>query len=322
VAVFPLWARRTSRSLNLPSIAGRRGAARADNRTIGGLPAVETGAGVCGKLCVVESVIVRLGDSRSVAVPRRAPRGLFEALLIAGLYLASELSRGLAGGGRIDAERHAAAVVRLERHLHVFGEAAVQRVAHHVYGLPQTLGYAYLTLHLALTALALVWVYRHRRHAYRQLRNTLVVANGLAVAGYALFPTAPPRLAGVGISDTVSGATSINLTSNLVSRFYNPYAAMPSMHIGFSLIVGVVVWKLAQGTLWRVAGLVYPVFVLLVIVATGNHFFLDAAAGAAVAAAAAGVVAVSERLRPAAASTTARRAPSRSTSDPVLRHAA
>lgn len=216
--------------------------------------------------------------------------------MIVGLYLASELSRGLAGGGEAAAERHAASVMRLERHLHVFGEAAVQRAAHDVYGLPALLGYAYLTLHLAGTAALLVWCYRHRRPAYRRLRNTLVVASLLAIVGYALFPTAPPRLAGVGIADTVSGATSINLTSNLVSTFYNPYAAVPSMHFGFALLVGVAVWRLARRRLWRLAGLVYPVFVLLVIVATGNHFFLDAAAGAAVAGVAAALAAAPSRL--------------------------
>src|SRR5262249_46947042 len=152
------------------------------------------------------------------------------------------------------------------------------------------LGYAYLSLHLLGTAAVLVWVYRRHRHVYARLRNTLVLANALAVVGYALFPTAPPRLAGVGIADTVSGATPVNLTSRFVSSFYNPYAAVPSMHIGFSLLVGITVWRLARRRAVRAAGLAYPLFVLLVIVATGNHFFLDAVAGAAVAVVAAGVV--------------------------------
>jgi hypothetical protein len=219
-----------------------------------------------------------------------------EVLAIAGLYLAGELSRGLASSGEAGAERNAAAVVRLERHLHLFGETAVQDAAHRVFGLPAVLGYAYLTLHLAVTASVLVWVYRHRRFAYPRLRNTLAVASGLAVVGYALFPTAPPRLANVGVADTVSGATSINLTSRLVSTFYNPYAAVPSMHIGFALIVGVALWRLARRRVWRLAGIAYPVLILFVIVATGNHFFLDAAAGALTGVVAAGGVAAAGSL--------------------------
>ncbi|HSP72980.1 MAG TPA: phosphatase PAP2 family protein [Gaiellaceae bacterium] len=227
---------------------------------------------------------------------------LLEAALLAGLYLAGELSRGLARGGEAVAERNAAAIVRAERHLHVFGEAAIQGAAQHVHGLPALLGYAYLTLHLAVTAGVLVWVHRRRRHAYGRLRNALVLANGLAVVGYALFPTAPPRLAGVGLADTVSTATSVDLGSAFAASFYNPYAAVPSMHIGFSLLVGAAVWRLARRPLWRAAGAVYPVFVLFVIVATGNHFFLDAAAGAAVALAAfaATGLAATARRRPVA----------------------
>jgi hypothetical protein len=215
---------------------------------------------------------------------RIARAGTLEALAIVGLYLGEALSRGLAAGGPAAAARHAADIVHAERAVHLFGEPAIQRAAHAVYGLPMLLGYAYLTLHLAVAAAALVWVYRRRRLAYRRLLGTLVLANALAVVGYALFPTAPPRLAGVGVADTVSHATSINLSSSLVSSFYNPYAAVPSMHIGYSVIVAAAVWRLTSRRRWRLAAVAYPLFVLFVIVATGNHFFLDAAAGALVAA--------------------------------------
>lgn len=228
---------------------------------------------------------------------RFARSGLLQAVLLVGLYLASELSRGLARGGVAVADRHADDVVRIERRLHVFDEATIQRAVHHVYGLPALLGYAYLTLHLTVTVAVLFWAYRNRRSSYRIFRDWLAVASGLAVAGYALFPTAPPRLAGVGVGDTVSGATSINLGSSLVSSLYNPYAAMPSMHIGFSLLVAAVVWKVARRPLWRAAGLLYPLLILFVIVATGNHFFLDAAAGAGVAVLAVLLVAVTATLQ-------------------------
>jgi hypothetical protein len=227
----------------------------------------------------------------------RAGRGVVEIGLIAALYWASELSRGLAGGGAEAAQQHAADVVSLERRLHIFGEGAVQDAVHRVAGLPSLLGYAYLGLHLALTAATLVWVFRRHPHAYPALRNTLFLANAIAVVGYWRFPTAPPRLADVGIADTVSHATTINLSSRFVSALYNPYAAVPSMHIGFSLIVGLTVVGLARSPLIRAAAALYPALVLLVIVATGNHFFLDAAAGALVAGLAAGAVALAGRRR-------------------------
>jgi hypothetical protein len=228
----------------------------------------------------------------AVGRARLVPRWALEAMLLAGLYLAGELARGIARGDQATAEAHADAVVRLERRLHVFDEAAIQQAAHHVVGLPACLGYAYVSLHLAGTVATLVWVYRRRRHAYARLRNTLAFASGLAVVGYALFPTAPPRLAGVGIADTVTTSTSIHLDSAIVSSLYNPYAAVPSMHIGFSLVVGATVVRLARRPFWRAAGALYPAFVLFVIVATGNHFFVDAAAGALVACLAAGAAAL------------------------------
>jgi hypothetical protein len=228
---------------------------------------------------------------------RRLPRWTLEAVLLLGLYLAGELARGVARGGAATAEAHAASIARLERHLHLFDEATIQHVAGHVSGLPTLLGYAYVSVHLAGTAAVLVWVYRRRRHAYAGLRNTLALATGLGVAGYALFPTAPPRLAGLGITDTVSRATSLDLDSTLVSSLYNPYAAVPSMHIAYSLIVGVAIVRLARRPVWRAAGVLYPVFVLFVIVATGNHFFVDAAAGAAVAVSALAATALAPRLR-------------------------
>jgi hypothetical protein len=220
-----------------------------------------------------------------------------EAVLLLCLYLTGELARGVARGGEASAEAHAAFIVRLERRLHVFDEATIQHVVGHVGGLPTLLGYVYVSVHLAGTGAALVWVYRRRRHAYAWLRNTLVLATVLGVAGYALFPTAPPRLAGIGIADTVSKATSVDLDSTFVSSLYNPYAAVPSMHIGFSLIVAVAVFRLARHPLWRAAGALYPVLVLFVIVATGNHFFFDAAAGAAVAGVALAAVALVPRIR-------------------------
>lgn len=228
---------------------------------------------------------------------RRLPRWTVEAMFLAGLYLAGELARGIARGGEPIAEAHAATVVRLERSLHVFDEATIQQAAGHVGGLAALLGYVYVSVHLAGTVAVLVWVYRRRRHAYTRLRNALALASGLGVVGYAVFPTAPPRLAGLGIADTVSAATSVNLDSSLVSSLYNPYAAVPSMHIGFSLIVGLAVARLARRPLWRAAGVAYPVLVLFVIVATGNHFFFDAAAGAAVAVIALAATTLAPRLR-------------------------
>jgi len=237
---------------------------------------------------------LQLGRPARVRRPRfslRIAHGWkIELLLIAGLYFGSELSRGLADGSAETARSHAHDVVAVERATGVFHEHAVQTAAHSVAGLPTLLGYSYVTLHMLVTGFVLFWAYRRRPEIYAMLRTALIAASAIAVTVYWFFPTAPPRLSGLGISDTVSSATSVDLGSHSLASFYNPYAAVPSMHIGFAVLAAVTVMRLTRRPLLRAAATVYPLFVLLVIVATGNHFFFDAAAGAVVALVAYGIV--------------------------------
>ena len=95
-----------------------------------------------------------------------------------------------------------------------------------------------------------------------------------------LYPVAPPRLAGLGFVDTVTKNAKVNLSSDLLGSLYNPFAAVPSLHFGYALLVGVTVGLVARNRLARLIGWSYPVVMLLVIVGTGNHFFFDAAGGA------------------------------------------
>ena len=167
--------------------------------------------------------------------------------------------------------------------MHVFQEAHVQAAAHAVPGLIDTLGFLYLTLHLAVTGSYLLWLHRRRPAAFPLVRTALLIASGLAVIGYVAFPAAPPRLAGLGIADTISGG-HVDLNHGLVSSLYNPFAAVPSMHIGYAVVVGASLARVGDRPLLRLLGVAYPALQLLVIVATGNHFFFDAAAGATIAA--------------------------------------
>jgi hypothetical protein len=205
-----------------------------------------------------------------------------EAFVVLTLYAGYEATRGLVVGDSDSAVRHAHGVASLEQSLHVFVERRLQADAHGMPGLVGALGVAYLTLHLAATAVFLLWIYRRRPAAYPLIRTTLLVASALALAGFILYPTAPPRLAGIGIADTISGP-HIDLNRGLVSSLYNPFAAIPSMHVGYAVVVGGGLLRYAKRRAARLAGVLYPPFVVLDIVATGNHFLLDAATGAAVA---------------------------------------
>jgi hypothetical protein len=212
----------------------------------------------------------------------QAHSGKAEIALVVALFLVYEGGRGLVAGSFDVASRHAHDIAQLEQQLNVFWEAGVQRASMAVPGLPNLLGLAYVSLHLGATVLFLFWLYRRHRSLFPLVRTALITATGLGLAIHIAFPTAPPRLAGLGLEDTVTHETHINLSSDLLGSLYNPIAAVPSMHFGYALVVGSLVALLARKPLLRALGVLYAPLILLVIVATGNHFIMDAVAGAAV----------------------------------------
>ena len=143
------------------------------------------------------------------------------------------------------------------------------------------------------------WLYLRRNHHYYFVRNMLFAAMGIALIGYMLFPTAPPRmLTDLGFTDTLEKFASVNHDSGAVISLSNPFAAVPSVHTCFSLIIGTTCFFLVRRRALRVAWLFYPALIVFSIVATANHFWLDAILGAAVAFLALGIAWLIERRRP------------------------
>jgi hypothetical protein len=208
------------------------------------------------------------------------PGELVAVVVLYGLY---ETGRGLVGGDTGTAVRHARSVASLERTLRVFGEIHVQHAAAAVPGLIGTLGVLYLTVHLLGTGLCLLWFHRRRPEAFPAVRTALLAASSLGLIGFLAFPTAPPRLAALGIGDSVS-QDNLDLNHGFICVLYNPYAAVPSMHVCYATVVGASLFAYGERRSLRALGVLYPVLQLFVVVATGNHFFFDAATGAAVAA--------------------------------------
>jgi PAP2 superfamily protein len=202
------------------------------------------------------------------------------------LYAVYEVVRGFGSTSIELARDHAAAIVALEQRLGVFFERSVQEAVEQVPALPGLLGFLYMSLHLCGTTAALIWVYRRHREHFPLVRTTIVAGTAISLAVYVLYPAAPPRLAGLGFVDTVASAAHVNLSSEALGSLYNPFAAVPSLHFGYALLVGAAIASLGGSRLARAAGLFYPLLMLFVIVATGNHFLFDAAAGALVMAAA------------------------------------
>ena len=209
----------------------------------------------------------------------RSHSGLQELGALALLYGLYEVVRGVPSENVDAAMRHTSEIVDLERAIGIYVEHGVQATLDALPVLPTVLGIAYVVLHFAGTTAALVWLHRRHRDQFPIVRTTLVVATALALVGYVLYPAAPPRLAGLGFSDTVTQHTGLNLSSDLLGALYNPFAAVPSLHFGYALIIGVALATIAERRWVRVLGGLYPAAMLLIIVATGNHFFVDAALG-------------------------------------------
>jgi len=181
------------------------------------------------------------------------------------------------------AVRHAQQVLSLERMLHLDREASLEGAVLRVPGLLRVLEGFYFVSQFALTGVFFLWLYRRSRREFCTFRNVFLATTAIALVVYWRFPTAPPRLADIGLVHPGSGLAGLS----------NPVAAVPSLHAGWALGVGVGVVRNARGR-WRIAGAIYPAAVVCAIVATGNHFVLDAVAGMLVLGAGFAV----ERVRP------------------------
>ena len=216
--------------------------------------------------------------AEAARLPRMPRSWRAEVLLFVGAYIAYSLTRGAATASLDTALDNARLVVDIQARLGIGIERALQE---HLVGLPVmwVLNRLYLIAQFLVLPAALVWVYRRRPDAYPRLRTTVLATWLIALPVYALFPTAPPRLAGIGILDTVSDQTSFALDSPLVTAFYNPVAAVPSLHAGFAFAIGVGVASSTSRRWAKVAALSWGPTIALVVIATGNHFVLDVVVG-------------------------------------------
>jgi uncharacterized membrane protein YbhN (UPF0104 family)/membrane-associated phospholipid phosphatase len=194
----------------------------------------------------------------------------------------------VATGDRADAMRHAHSIVSTEQSLGMFHELDLQRWAMGAPGIVLDIAnWTYFNCQFTISFGFLFWVYLKRNEVFPLVRNIMIAANAIGMLGYVFYPAAPPRmLSGLGFVDTLH-QTSVNHDSGAIHALANPYAAMPSLHTAYALIVGVSAVLLVRNRVLRSLWAFYPALVVFSIVVTANHFFLDAAGGAGVAAIAA-----------------------------------
>jgi membrane-associated phospholipid phosphatase len=231
-------------------------------------------------------------------LPKGWPDFLLQLFLFALVDLAYEASRTFAKGDVAAAFNHARDVVVAEQALGIFNEVAVQEFTLRHSLLLDVANLTYFNAHFGVTTVFMFWLYLRRNHHYYFIRNVLFATMAIALSGYLLYPTAPPRmLTDLGFIDTLEKFASVNHDSGPIASLSNPFAAMPSVHTAFALFIGLSGFILAR-TWARWLWLGYPVLIIYSIVATANHFWLDAVAGAFVASLAFLVAWTVERYRP------------------------
>lgn len=230
----------------------------------------------------------RLGVLRVVEA-RLLPRGWIDLLrqiaLFVGALLMYDLVRGLVEDGNPykpfgDAMR----IIDLERTLHVFVEPNVQAWALNEHWLMDGADWIYLNGHFFVTFAVLAFIYARRNRSFYFVRNMFMIAMGLALIGYWLYPTAPPRLMPEwgftdAISQFVTGGTG-SVDFGPTKEFINSYAAVPSMHVCFAVMIGGSMSRIARARVAKIAWMLYPLLVTFVVVATANHYLTDVFLGA------------------------------------------
>ncbi|MET7910518.1 bifunctional glycosyltransferase 87/phosphatase PAP2 family protein [Streptomyces avermitilis] len=212
------------------------------------------------------------------------PSLLLELLLIRVCYAAYSSVRLAATSNRATAEEHGHQIHSIEKALFIDVEQWLNHTVVKVPWLEGFLSFYYESFHFVVPLTILAVLYARRPADYRWARSSLGFATLLGLLGFWLYPLAPPRLMpGLGFVDTVHGVQDFAKPDyGAMTALTNQYAAMPSLHFGWSLWCGIVIAVLAPRWWMKALGLLHPLFTVTAIVATANHWVLDAVGGAVV----------------------------------------
>jgi hypothetical protein len=211
-----------------------------------------------------------------------------ELLLVAALYGTYEASRAVADADSGPSIRNGRAILSWETRWHLDPERWLNHVVDHSTALAVVSSYYYSVLHYIVTPAVLIWMFRRYSAHYRFARTALALTTVIGLVGFYFVPTAPPRLvAGSGIQDTLARYASWGWWNNHgsvprgLAHLSNQFAAMPSLHVGWAIWAGFLLWRFGRRWWTRALGVAYPVGTTVVVLGTGNHYLLDAVAGAA-----------------------------------------
>ncbi len=215
---------------------------------------------------------------------RESQRGLAELVIISLATLGYFLIRGSVVDRAVEAFIRGTAVVHLERTLGIFWELNMQALVLQNLFLTKFFNYVYFWLHLPLILGFGLWLYVRHRSRYLLVRNAFLASGAIGLVIYNLFPVAPPRLLpNLGFVDTMAIFSEVSYQAQSLKPFVNPFAAIPSLHFGWALLMAVGIVISTRNMWLRGFAYLVPVAQFLAIVVTGNHFILDAVFGGIVA---------------------------------------
>jgi PAP2 superfamily len=201
-----------------------------------------------------------------------------ELLVVAALYVAYRYARLLVGHSSAVAFGNASDLIGWERALRLPNELVVQQMLLSSEPVTRLANIYYATVHFPLTIAFLIWLFVRARDHYRQIRTSMALLTGMAMVVHAAFPLAPARmLDGLGFVDTAAMyGPSVYTEAPKADSVANQFAAMPSLHFGWAVVVAMGVVRVSRSR-WRWLWIAHPAITLLVIVGTGNHYWMDAA---------------------------------------------
>src|ERR1044071_4372530 len=218
------------------------------------------------------------------AVGSRLPKGWGDlgrqALILVGVDLAYTAVRGIADGERSVAMAHGQQVIDFEQSLHLLFEPDVQAFFLPAQWVIDLANQLYLNAQFSIALGFLIWLYLFRNESYYFVRNMFVVSMGFALIGYTFYPTAPPRMfPDHGFVDTITDFSNVNHDSSLAKVFINPYAAVPSMHCAFALMIGATGVRVCRHWIPKAFWAAWPLLIAGVVIVTGNHYWIDVGLG-------------------------------------------
>jgi len=230
--------------------------------------------------------------------PLRWRSGLREVALILCVYGAYWLTRGSLPDRVVAAVQNAYDVVDFERLLGFFWERDIQSWFLNSSLLVDLANAVYTYFYYPVLIGFAIWAYNRHRQQYFVARNVFLVSAGIGFLCFALYPCAPPRmLLSFGFVDTMAQYGTLDYSASFFRTFANPYAAMPSLHFGWVMLIGISTFYIAKAIWLKVLAVLVPLSMLISIIATGNHFILDAIVGAMVIGLAYSLVILFARLR-------------------------